>query len=1735
MPQPTIALEYWDGDSWVKAVTHTGNNAVRACDIGKIADETDQAFVTLSNPPKNARSTDTSKSKGLLTDVFLEDGVNNMKLCLLRDEETGMVLFRGKVHKIRHRYEIAGFGSSLKLELRDELQELADLPLEASYPSLKSIDLSKSGQTPDTTKRSGIIQQLVQTLVKTYRKTSESNHGFSDTDKFESSAQGFTEKDVIKSANDNTTYLSTRVWDLTGSSANALEMVQLIAQTEPHDAADLSQHYGYDFYLDPNLSTFDTSNSEIKPPPSFNYFKRGTRPGAAGTTAATPQKHGITFEYPSSNWPTISAYSKKGFIRQISEDADFDVDENTLATALLAEWEFDNTPNSDASGSAKYKQTFELMKATIPSGKFTDTSSEGKSLWEGRRLLYESVIADFNKTTLGTHSSTSEANAVDAIVEIFVGTNDQSTDTENPTFLYASGDTYPTALLHYASGSGNGTNADYVILSNVFDTDETVPSQTDNEYDLYYFKGFPSGAWSRINMGSGITDTATALTVDDASVFSVNDVIRVEDELMNISAVNTTTNVLTVGREYSSTSGVAHADNVYVYKSIRLHTRKSKATNATDVPYIDITPSIGRPSEKYNVKKPRRRTFHKTFSNTDLVRKEIANELDVKSSNTTIKAKVRTTRYPYTRLIIKPANVTRGTDASNNLLTFATAPTASTAINMASDFQANETALTVDSASGFSVGDIIACTTSSVTEQMQITAINSNTFTVTRAVNGTTAVEHADDLAVTGAPTFTTADGTTATNDIRTFGVKKGMIIAQLQGDGSTVKRYAYITEVTSSTIRYGNRITVGGANDQPKDTSDFLEIGGKVDEVASGISNSSSVTTITVDTGTRFEANDVIKINSEQMLVTAVSGNTLTVVRGHNNTDLGTHSVDADIHIYNDLAVFVPVETGHSVRLKHKQWGVDSDFFVDAIKYEVTGGLVTTTLDCVGLTSLNGNQVGVRPFKRPTGKHSDRGGGGSDNKQLTVTLPLNQQTFTVIDGSIQPKDGTHIEVKPDNPNALFVTLVTGNGQRYQIRKTDGTTAYPHLDVSGGVKTGQLFVEFPANAVNMIIDYNTTFEHQDVIFIAGTPGSSAVEQLKVNRITHNGTTHTTLWVDREYNGTTKAVHADNTTFSTGGYAAGQAQIIYFRPAGYGAAKGLQVAPYKHGAPGTNYTEIGDATDIIIGWAQADKFSYRGSSNIEGLTGGVSSPLNGAISDAPAAGTRQDITVDTGSSFSIGDVILAEEEEMSVYGISSNTLSVTRGVNGTATATHADDTSIDLRERFNTNPNAKATLKLNGTGSFGDGGSIDIKELSEGAFPGYHGNSHTLSFENVHSRIALQDPTNASGVVDNPIHISSAGLSFQIPATASTQINMAGNLGNNASTDTSVVVDDASVFAVNSIITIDSEKMKISGISSNTLTVTRAQHGTSVASHNDNAYVYGLQGHNELAAGPDKKIIFYHNPNAIDTTGVSSGSTYFYRMGASPTVQDNGTITGVGRNLFIDDQGSTTELGLDTTTSQNETLAIKSRLQSNNVAFHAPRYYAAAWQNESHGSEKHPSYSFSTDLDTGMYTENSNNLGFTTGGTQRMNLQSGGIYVTGDGYKTTGAGDWSNFSDDRIKTNIASLTNSMAVIEQLNPVSYKYTANWQSAIELADNETQIGYLASEFATVFPNQVSTTGHSLVKFEDGTIKLTDRTDLPESSEKVTADIKVINTGFVVPHLVAAVKELKAEIDDIKDQLNG
>ncbi|SMC63118.1 hypothetical protein [Sporomusa malonica] len=66
----------------------------------------------------------------------------------------------------------------------------------------------------------------------------------------------------------------------------------------------------------------------------------------------------------------------------------------------------------------------------------------------------------------------------------------------------------------------------------------------------------------------------------------------------------------------------------------------------------------------------------------------------------------------------------------------------------------------------------------------------------------------------------------------------------------------------------------------------------------------STTATTCTVTTGSEFLVGNVIKIDNEQLFVTAVSGSTLTVKRGHNGTIATTHLNAAEIYILNNLTV---------------------------------------------------------------------------------------------------------------------------------------------------------------------------------------------------------------------------------------------------------------------------------------------------------------------------------------------------------------------------------------------------------------------------------------------------------------------------------------------------------------------------------------------------------------------------------------------------------------------------------------------------------------------------------------------------------------------------------------------------------------------------------------------------------------------------------------------------------------
>jgi hypothetical protein len=109
------------------------------------------------------------------------------------------------------------------------------------------------------------------------------------------------------------------------------------------------------------------------------------------------------------------------------------------------------------------------------------------------------------------------------------------------------------------------------------------------------------------------------------------------------------------------------------------------------------------------------------------------------------------------------------------------------------------------------------------------------------------------------------------------------------------------------------------------------------------------------VDDGTIFAVNDLIQIDSEVMLVTAISSNTLTVTRGYFSTTAATHLNDASILRPNADTVFDTIVPRAYWRLKTQSGGANTttaalgsrpQFVFNAAFFSFTAG---TPLQVVG------------------------------------------------------------------------------------------------------------------------------------------------------------------------------------------------------------------------------------------------------------------------------------------------------------------------------------------------------------------------------------------------------------------------------------------------------------------------------------------------------------------------------------------------------------------------------------------------------------------------------------------------------------------------------------------------------------------------------------------------------------------------------------------------------------------
>jgi Ca2+-binding RTX toxin-like protein len=179
-------------------------------------------------------------------------------------------------------------------------------------------------------------------------------------------------------------------------------------------------------------------------------------------------------------------------------------------------------------------------------------------------------------------------------------------------------------------------------------------------------------------------------------------------------------------------------------------------------------------------------------------------------------------------------------------------------------------------------------------EQMLVTAITGNVLTVERGYSHTTATTHLAGTAVTAL--FPLAiDPTIAATTITVANA------ATLASAGTSNFVIGIDQEQMLVTNVMGNTLTVvRGYNDTPITAHYAGATVSVLPTLASALTSTSATVTVTDSAGIN-PANSydpIIQIDSEQMLVTAASGNTLTVIRGFNNTVSAAHAINANITI---------------------------------------------------------------------------------------------------------------------------------------------------------------------------------------------------------------------------------------------------------------------------------------------------------------------------------------------------------------------------------------------------------------------------------------------------------------------------------------------------------------------------------------------------------------------------------------------------------------------------------------------------------------------------------------------------------------------------------------------------------------------------------------------------------------------------------------------------------------------
>ncbi|MEM0998375.1 MAG: tail fiber domain-containing protein [Bacteroidota bacterium] len=149
------------------------------------------------------------------------------------------------------------------------------------------------------------------------------------------------------------------------------------------------------------------------------------------------------------------------------------------------------------------------------------------------------------------------------------------------------------------------------------------------------------------------------------------------------------------------------------------------------------------------------------------------------------------------------------------------------------------------------------------------------------------------------------------------------------------------------------------------------------------------------------------------------------------------------------------------------------------------------------------------------------------------------------------------------------------------------------------------------------------------------------------------------------------------------------------------------------------------------------------------------------------------------------------------------------------------------------------------------------------------------------------------------------------------------------------------------------------------------------------------------------------------------------------------------------------------------------------------------------------------------------------GTRYAGYFNGDVHVNGDLTWT---------SDERTKEDVANLDGALALIDQMQPKSYKYKQG--TGMNLPTGK-QYGFVAQELEQVMPGLVKTIEHPAAPVDIGPIEISEEEAAGEPVEVEIAEtegetLKAVDYVALIPVLVQAIKEQQQEIEALKAQLN-